>query len=99
MPGGCFYFPALHAERKMITQVDISRYLEINACPASGENNEELARFKSEKKLPYFDQDMFEWNGKENEILSESPHLQAKYNYCPQCEQFGLQFEVWEPFE
>ena len=96
---GYHYFPALHAARRKIIQINIHRYLEINACPESRDKNEELARFKSEKRIPYFEQDMFEWNGNENEILSESPHLQAKYNYCPQCEQYGLQFNIWSSFE
>ena len=99
MPQGCFYFPALHADRKKIIQINISRYLELNACPESRDNNEELLRFKSEMKMPYFESEMFEWNGNENQMLSEIPHLQAKYNYCPQCEQYGLQFEIWGPFE
>ena len=77
----------------------ISPVSELSASPESHENNEELARCKSEMKLPYFESEMFEWNGNENQILSENPHLQAKYNYCPQCEQYGLQFEVWGPFE
>jgi hypothetical protein len=99
MPQGCFYFPALYVDRKKVIQIDIARWLELNACPDSCSKNEELAKFKSEMKLPYFESEMFEWNGCENEILSETPHLQAKYNYCPQCEQYGLQFEVWGTFE
>ena len=96
---GSYYFPALQADRRKIIQVDISRYLEIDACPTTRNNNEELLRFRSEKKLLYFLDEMFEWNGCENEILSEFPHLQSKFNFCPQCEKFGLQFQVWEPFE
>lgn len=98
-PDDCFYFPALHAERRKIIQINIHKLLEIGDCPSSGDDNEELERFRSEKKLPYFEQDMFEWNGSDNEILSENPYLQAKYNFCPKCEQFGLQFNIWGPFE
>jgi hypothetical protein len=95
----CFYFPALHAERRKIIQINIHKYLEINERRSSGDNNEELERFRSEKKLPYFEQELFEWNGSDNEILSENPYLQVKYNFCPKCEQFGLQFNIWGPFE
>ena len=95
---GYNFFPAFHAMEKRVVQVNIHRYLEIEEFRLPGKYNKELTIFKSLKLFPYFERIMFEQNGLENEILSEFPHLQSKYNYCPKCGAFGLQFKIGKLF-
>jgi hypothetical protein len=90
---GYNYFPAYQAWDKKVAQINIYRYLEIEEFRLPGEKNKELSIFKSLRLFPYFEPTMFEKNDRENKILSEFPHLQAKYNYCPQCGSFGLEFK------
>jgi hypothetical protein len=90
---GYHCFPALHTVEKKIVRIDIYKYLEIEELKLPEDDNEELKRFRTQKKLPYFEREMFEQNLFENEILSDFPHLQSKYNYCPQCGKYGLQFD------
>ena len=89
---GHHYFPAFHAGRKKIVQINIYKYLEIEECKSPELENPELARLKSLNKIPYFEKEMFEQSDSENEMISEFPRLQLKSNYCPQCGKFGLQF-------
>jgi hypothetical protein len=99
MVQGYHYFPALHIVRKKIVPVNIYKYLEIEACKLPEEENEELKRFKCLKKIPYFEKKMFGQNRCENELLSDFPHLQSKFNYCPQCGNYGLQFHFLGLFD
>ena len=89
---GYHYFPGFHTVKRRIVQINIYRYLKIAASTSPEKENPELARIKSLNVRPYFDKDLFQQSGFEMEILSESPHLQSKFNYCPKCGQFGLQF-------
>jgi hypothetical protein len=90
---GYNYFPAYQASDKKVAQINIHRYLEIEEFRLPGEKNEELSIFKSLRLFPYFEPTMFEKNVRENKILSEFPYLQSKYNYCPRCGSFGLEFK------
>lgn len=78
--------------KKEIVQINIYRYRKIAASILPEQENPELARFKSLHVIPYFEMGMFEQNGFEMDVLSAFPHLQSKFNYCPSCEKFGLQF-------
>jgi hypothetical protein len=95
---GYHYFPAYQPLEKKLVQVNIFRYLEIEEFRLPGEPNMEQTIFKSIRLYPYFEESMFEKNEKENEILSDFPYLQAKYNYCPQCANFKLEFKVAKLF-
>ena len=95
---GYNYFPAYHAVEKKVIQVNIYRYLEIEEFRLPGEFNKELTIFKSLKIFPYFELGMFQKNGGKNELLSEFPYLQSRYNYCPKCTTFGLQFKIGKMF-
>lgn len=95
---GYHYFPAYQVMEKKVVQVNIFRYLEIEEFRLPGERNTEMTIFKSLRLLPYFEPSMFEKGGKGNEILSKSPHLQSKHNYCPKCASFGLEFKIGKLF-
>ena len=92
MKEGYHYFPAFHAIKRKIVQIDISRYLDVAACLSPEDENPELESIKSLDVIPYFEKGMFEQSGQEMEILSAFPHLQSKFNFCPLCGKFGLQF-------
>jgi len=79
---------------KRLVHLNIFRYLEIEEFRLPEEPNTELTLFKSLKLIPYFEKGMFSQNGPGNEILSDSPYLQSKANYCPQCANYALEFEV-----
>jgi hypothetical protein len=95
---GYHYFPAYQVMEKKVVQVNIFRYLEIEEFRLPGERNTEMTIFKSLRLLPYFEPSMFEKGGTENEILSKSPYLQSKQNYCPKCASFGLEFKIGKLF-
>ena len=95
---GYHYFPAYQVFEKRVIPINIYRYLEIEEFRLPGESNSETTIFKSLKLTPYFEKGMFEQNLLENEILSEFPRLQSKYNYCPRCGKFGLQFKIAKLF-
>src|SRR5580765_7324377 len=96
---GYYYFPAYQALENKLVHINIYRYLEIEEFRLPGEGNSELTIFKSLKLIPYFEKRMFSKDGPGNEILSESPYLQSKANYCPKCANFALEFEVAALFD
>ncbi len=91
---GYNYFPAFQALDKKLVHVNISRWLDVEEGRQQNEKNEELMVLRTLKLFPYFESSMFEKNGFENEILSKFPYLQSKYNYCPRCALFTLEFKI-----
>jgi hypothetical protein len=89
---GYHYYPAFHTVKRKIVQINICRYLKVAACLLPEMENPELERMRKRNVIPYFEKGMFEQNGVEMEILSVFPHLQSKFNLCPLCGKFGLQF-------
>lgn len=87
-----YYFPAFHTIKRKVVQINIYKFLKIALRALPESENPELARIKSLNVVPYFEKGMFKPIGSEMEILSKFPLLQAKFNYCPQCGKFGLQF-------
>jgi hypothetical protein len=96
---GYFYFPAYNSKNKAVVSLDIFRYLEMKEFKAMDGGNSELERFKLARKAPYFLSSMYKIDPGNVELLSESPYLQSKYNFCPQCKTFQLIFEEYGLFD
>jgi hypothetical protein len=96
MTEGHFYFPAYNSRNKSIVSLDIYDYL---GEPLIDEENGQLEKFKTARKFPYFLPTMFRAGNSDVEILFEYPHLQSKYNFCPNCKSYQLSFEEFGLFD
>ncbi len=55
----------------------------------------ELDRFSGEGKIPYFSNGMFGTPLLNDTPISDAPlYLQPKFNFCPKCDKYGLEFEI-----
>lgn len=97
---GPSYFPALDSETKTVVQIDTKDLVKLVDMKELIINKNELDRLKNEGKTPYFVHGMYKKRLFNDRPISNAPvYLQSKSNLCPQCDKFGLSFEVGGMFD